>query len=82
MNALVWFLLAAAALLGALMYALRVRAQRLEETTEHHFTCPHCRHRVPYRARQAGRVDSCPRCLKRITFPRGAAPATWFPWWK
>jgi hypothetical protein len=81
MNTLGWFLLAAAALLLALEYALRVRARRLEETKVYYFTCPHCRGRFSYRARQAGRAESCPRCLKRITFPPGA-PAKWFPWWK
>jgi hypothetical protein len=79
MNGLGWFLLAATALLLALGYALWVRARRLEETTVYHFTCPHCGGRLSYRARQAGRADSCPRCLRRITFPP-AAPPTWFPW--
>jgi hypothetical protein len=81
MNSLGWFLLAAAALLLALGYALWVRARRLEETTVYQVTCPHCRGRVSYRARQAGCVDSCPRCLKRIIYPR-VAPPPWFPWWK
>jgi hypothetical protein len=81
MNGLGWFLLAAAALLLALGYALWVRARRVEETAVYHATCPHCRGRLSYRARQAGAADSCPRCLKRIIYPR-VAPAPWLPWWK
>jgi hypothetical protein len=81
MNGLGWFLLAAAALLLALGYALWVRGRRLQETTVYHFTCPHCRGRLGYRARQAGWVDSCPRCLKRILYPR-VAPAPRLPWWQ
>jgi hypothetical protein len=54
MNSLGWYLLAAALLL-ALVYALRARARRLEEI-----------------------LDSCPRCLKRIIYPR-VAPAPSMP---
>lgn len=52
----------------AVHYALKLRGRQRTETV-HHLKCPHCRRRLRYRSRQAGRAGMCPRCRQKLVFP-------------
>jgi hypothetical protein len=77
MNLLSWIVLVAGVpLLTVLGYAVLQRVRGSAAETIHRFLCPHCRHRLGYRARQAGRLGICPRCRHHIPFQRGTVKWT------
>jgi hypothetical protein len=51
---------------GVVVY---LRARPPAEEPVHHFNCPHCKRKLRYRNRQAGKPGACPRCRQSFTFP-------------
>ena len=45
------------------------RTQRVQAEDKYYFTCPKCRRKFGYRARQAGHKGACPRCGQNLIFP-------------
>jgi hypothetical protein len=77
MNLTIWIAVAVGVLVLAVGGFVVLRANRRpKEEPILHFTCPGCRQRLGYRARQAGHKGQCPRCKRPITFPVAGKPAS------
>jgi LPXTG-motif cell wall-anchored protein len=70
MDIVTWIVVVGVVVLGGGGGYLFFRRRRGPVKEEYeHFNCPHCKQRLRYYPRQAGRAGECPRCHKPITFP-------------
>jgi hypothetical protein len=70
MDPILWIVVGVVALLlgGGGYFYLRGRRPPQEEAYAS-FNCPHCKRKLRYLVKRAGRPGECPRCHKRLTFP-------------
>jgi hypothetical protein len=68
-------LVIAVAIVLAVAVFVFIRSRPAREEPIYHFNCPHCRRKLRYRRKQAGRQGACPRCRQGFLFPMAPGKA-------